>query len=87
MGRVAAVVLVLLTTACAGATDATVVRESPSQIELRWYNDSTGLGSDQAAQVAAGHCARYGKRSSFGSVFMDRDVSLETFQCTAAPPA
>ncbi len=77
MGRSAAVLLALLTAACAGET--MVVRESPSLIELRWQNGSDRL--DRAELIAAAHCAQYGKRSSFGSMFRDRDVSLATFQC------
>ena len=81
MTRLAVVTLALLATAC--ANQPAVVSESPRQIELRWANNTGDV--DQAAQAAQDHCAQYGKRSSFGSMFRDRDVSLETFRCVGPP--
>jgi hypothetical protein len=57
----------------------TIVQQSPSMVELRWFNDSGDL--EQAKPLAQSRCSEYGKQPDFDSVSMDEDVSLATFRC------
>ena len=73
----AAVLSSFFATAC--TEPPTVVQQSPSMVELRWFNDSGDL--EQAKPLAQSRCAEYGKQPDFDSVSMDEDVSLATFRC------
>ena len=76
----AAALSTLFATACANAPEPPkVVQQSPSMVELRWFNDRANL--DQATLVAQRRCAEYGKQPDFNSLSMDADVSLATFHC------
>ena len=68
----------LFATACT-EPPATVVRQNPTMVELRWFNDRGDL--DRATPVAQNRCAAYGKQSDFDSIDVDEDMSLATFRC------
>lgn len=61
----------------------TVVQQSPTMVELRWFDDSGSL--DQATLIARSRCAEYGRQPDFDSLSVDEDVSLATFRCREAP--
>jgi hypothetical protein len=76
----AAVLSSFFATACTEPPEPpTVVQQSPSMVELRWFNESGDL--EQAKPLAQSRCAEYGKQPDFDSVSMDADVSLATFRC------
>lgn len=59
---------------CAGQIS--VVRQSPSAVELRWMNYEGSI--DEATQVARNHC---GGQATLASEFLDQDVTLAGFAC------
>jgi len=75
--RAAGIAVLLTLGACTGPP--WTLSQSPTEISLRWYSDSTPTAAAQA--IAQQHCQSSGKTAELVSSTQDGSAQLATYRC------
>jgi hypothetical protein len=75
--RAAGIAVLLTLGACTGPP--WTLSQSPTEISLRWYPDSTPTAAAQA--IAQQHCQSSGKTAELVSSTQDGSAQLATYRC------